>query len=108
MARPSRASLSRMAPSSIPFGQRANGRAAIAAMYCDYFGGMLRGTSTTLTLASVRAVEPSHALADGEQTIYGSDGSVVLVVHLAALFLHDGDGWRFVDARPYVFASIPG
>ena len=77
-------------------------------MYSQYFGGMLRGTSTTINLASVRAVEKNHALADGEQTIYAADGNVVLVVHLAALLRRDDDGWRFVDARPYAFATIPG
>src|SRR6266516_7630293 len=84
-----------------PFGQRADGRTAVAAMYAEYFGGMLRGTSTTINLASVRAVEQDHAFADAEQTINASDGSVVLVAHLAALLRREGDGWRFVDARPY-------
>jgi uncharacterized protein (TIGR02246 family) len=90
-----------------PFGQRADGRTAIAAMYSEYFGGMLRGTSTTFDLASVRAVETNHAFADGEQTISASSGEVVLVVHLAALLRRDGDSWRFVDARPYSFPAIP-
>jgi len=88
-----------------PFGQRADGRSAVAAMYSEYFEGMLRGTSTTFNLASVRAVEPDHAFADGEQTINAPDGNVVLVVHIAALLRRDGDGWRFVDSRPYAFAQ---
>lgn len=86
-----------------PFGERADGRTAVAAMYSEFFGGMLRGTSTTINLASVRAVEKDHAFADGEQTINAPDGNVVLVVHLAALLRRDGDEWRFVDARPYTF-----
>jgi uncharacterized protein (TIGR02246 family) len=90
-----------------PFGDRADGRAAVAAMYSEYFGGMLRDTSTTVNLANVRAVENNHAFADGEQTINAPDGSAVLVVHLAALLRRDGDDWRFVDARPYTFATIP-
>ena len=57
-----------------PFGQRAEGRTAIAAMYSEHFGGMLRGTSTTFSLSSVRPVEDNHAFADGEQTIHGPDG----------------------------------
>src|SRR5215211_4515957 len=66
-----------------PFGDRADGRTAVAAMYTEYFGGMLRGTSTTVNLTSVRAVEPDHAFADADQTITAPDGSVVLVAHLA-------------------------
>ena len=87
-----------------PFGQRADGRAAISAMYAEYFGGMLSGTSTTFTLANVRGIENNHAFADGEQTISAPDGTVVLVVHLAALLRRDGDSWRLVDGRPYTFA----
>jgi len=89
-----------------PFGQRADGRTAVAAMYSEYFEGMLRGTSTTVNLASVRAVEQDHAFADGEQTINAPDGTVVLVAHISALLRRDGDGWRFVDSRPYAFAQI--
>ena len=88
-----------------PFGQRADGRSAVSAMYSEYFGGMLRGTSTTFNLASVRDVELNHALVDGEQTISAPDGSVVLVVHVAALLRRDGEEWRFVDSRPYAFAQ---
>jgi uncharacterized protein (TIGR02246 family) len=91
-----------------PFGQRADGRAAVAAMYSEYFGGMLAGTSTTFDLATVRAVGHDHAFVDGEQTISAPDGSIALVVHVAALLRRDGDGWRFVDSRPYTFATIPG
>src|SRR5438876_755794 len=88
-----------------PFGQRADGRSAVATMYSEYFTGMLRGTTTVIDLASVRAVENNHAFADGEQTINASDGTVVLSAHIAALLRRDGDGWRFVDARPYAFAQ---
>ena len=90
-----------------PFGQRADGRAAIGAMYAEYFGGMLRGTSTSFKLESVRAVEADHAFADGEQTILGADGEVVLVAHLAALLRREGDNWCFVESRPYTFPAVP-
>lgn len=91
-----------------PFGHRADGRTTIAALYSEYFGGLLRGTSTTITLGSVRGVEDSHAFADCEQTIHAADGNVVLAVHIAALLRNDGAGWQFVDARPYTFAAMPG
>lgn len=89
-----------------PFGQRSDGRRAVAAMYSEYFDGMLRGTSTTFGVASVRGVESNHALVDGDQTITASTGEVVLVVHLTALLRRDGDSWQFVDARPYTFPAI--
>ncbi|MGQ0650463.1 MAG: SgcJ/EcaC family oxidoreductase [Gemmatimonadaceae bacterium] len=90
-----------------PFGQRADGRAAIAAMYTEDFGGMLAGTWTTLKLSNVRVVESNHAFVDGEQTIYAADGSVVLVLHLSALLRQDRDSWRFVDSRPYTLDTVP-
>ena len=90
-----------------PFGQRADGRTALSTMYSEYFGGMLRGSSTSIQLARVRDVENNHAFVDGEQTIYATDGSVVLVVHVAALLRREGDSWRFVDSRPYTFAAVP-
>src|SRR5260221_12250813 len=77
-----------------PFGQRAEGRDAVATMYSEFFAAMLRGTSTTVNLTSVRAVEDNHALVDCDQTIYGSDGNVVLAVHLSALLRREGDTWR--------------
>ncbi len=91
-----------------PFGERADGRGAIAGMYTEYFRGMLQGTTTDIKLTSVRTVENNHALADSEQTIYSTGGEVVLIANLAALLRRDGDSWQFVDARPYTAASPPG
>jgi uncharacterized protein (TIGR02246 family) len=91
-----------------PFGQRAIGRAAVGEMYRDYFDTMLRGTSTTVDLTSVRAVGDDHVLTDAEQAIHAPDGSVVLAVHVTSLLRRDADGWRFVDSRPYAYAAAPG
>ncbi len=90
-----------------PFGQRADGRAAISAMYTQFFAGMLRGTTTVIRVSSVRPVGADHAFADSEQSILGPDGNVVLSAHLASLFRREGDRWRFVDGRPYSFATPP-
>jgi uncharacterized protein (TIGR02246 family) len=90
-----------------PFGDRADGRAAIGAMYSEFFGGMLRGTTTSFELGTVRTVGTDHAFVDGEQTISGPDHGVVLVAHIAALLRREGDTWRFVDARPYTFPEVP-
>jgi len=86
-----------------PFGERADGRTALATMYSQYFLTMLSGTTTSVTVGSVRPVGPDHAFVDGDQVITGPDGQVVLAVHLSALLRGDGDSWRFVDSRPYTF-----
>lgn len=91
-----------------PFGQRADGRAAVTGMYSEFFAGMLGGTTSSIEVTNVRAVGAEHAFADAVQTISAADGSVVLVVHLAALLRREGNAWRFVDSRPYTYATIPG
>lgn len=90
-----------------PFGERADGRAAIAAMYTAYFQGMLAATTTTCTLEGVRAVPGDHALLDAQQTITAPTGETALTVHLTALLRRDGDSWLFADCRPYVVADRP-
>jgi len=76
-------------------------------MYSEYFGGMLRGTSTIFHLARVRAVENNHAFADGEQTIYAltARSSSSSICRAAA---SRPDSWRVVDGRPYTFVHLPG
>lgn len=89
-----------------PFGQRADGRSAVAAMYAALLAGPLQGTTTTISLARVRTVGADHAFVDAEQAIITPDGSVLVGAHLAALLRHEGDSWRFVDARPYTFVPL--
>jgi SnoaL-like domain len=43
-----------------PFGQRADGRDALRTMYSEYFGGMLKGTTTSISLTHLRLIEPDH------------------------------------------------
>jgi uncharacterized protein (TIGR02246 family) len=91
-----------------PFGQRADGRAAVSAMYREYFAGMLQGTTTTVTIQSIRAVGADHAFVDAEQPITAANGDTLLVAHLAALLERSGDSWRFADSRPYTTPPAPG
>jgi uncharacterized protein (TIGR02246 family) len=90
-----------------PFGERADGREALTAMYSEYFAGMLKGTTTSISLTHLRPVEPDHALADAEQTIYAPNGDVLLALHVVNLLRQDGDDWRLVDSRPYAFPPPP-
>jgi len=91
-----------------PFGERADGRAALTAMYTEYFGGMLHGTTTTIELTNLRSVGPDHALADSDQKVYAPNGDVILALHVTNLLRREGDEWRLVDSRPYAFAAPPG
>jgi uncharacterized protein (TIGR02246 family) len=89
-----------------PFGERADGRPALTAMYSDYFGGMLKGTTTSISLTDMRPAGPDHVFADAEQTIYAANGDVLLALHVVNLLRKDGDDWRLADSRPYAF-SLP-
>jgi uncharacterized protein (TIGR02246 family) len=91
-----------------PFGERADGRDAVTAMYNRYFDGMLKGTTTSIELTHVRPIGSDHAFADAEQTIYSADGEVLLVVHEVNLLRREDGDWLLVDSRPYAFAPIPG
>jgi uncharacterized protein (TIGR02246 family) len=90
-----------------PFGERADGREALTAMYSEYFGGMLKGTTTSISLTHLRPIEPGHALADAEQRIYAPNRDIVLALHVVNLLQKDGDDWRLVDSRPYAFLPPP-
>jgi len=90
-----------------PFGERADGQDALRTMYSEYFGGMLKGTTTSIGLTRLRPIGTDHAFADAEQTIYSADGDVVLTLHVVNLLRRDGEGWRLVDSRPYAFSALP-
>jgi uncharacterized protein (TIGR02246 family) len=90
-----------------PFGERADGREALTAMYSEYFGGMLKGTTTSVSVTHVRPIEPDYAFADAEQTIYAANGDVLMTPHVVNLLRKDGDDWRLADSRPYAFPSPP-
>lgn len=90
-----------------PFGERADGRQALTAMYSEYFGGMLKGTTTSISLTRTRPAGPDHVLADAEQTIYTSDGDVLMALHVVSLLRRDGNDWRLADSRPYIVSPLP-
>jgi uncharacterized protein (TIGR02246 family) len=90
-----------------PFGERADGREALKAMYSEYFAGMLKGTTTSISSGHLRPVGPDHAFADADQTVYAANGDVLLGLHVVNLLRRDGDDWRLVDSRPYGFSPRP-
>ena len=88
-----------------PFGQKAVGRDAVSEMYTEYFKGMLAGTSTAITLDTVRDLGGERAFIDGEQRILAPDGSEMLALHLTALVGREGGSWKFLDSRPFTYAE---
>ena len=90
-----------------PFGERADGRAALTSMYSAYFGGMLSGTTTSIVPGELRSIGVDHAFVDSEQTIYAENGDVLLALHVVNLLRKEGADWRLVDSRPYAFQPLP-
>lgn len=90
-----------------PFGERADGREALAAMYSEYFGGMLKGTTTSISSTHLRLIETDYAFADAEQTVYSATGEVVLSLHVVNLLRRYGGDWRLADSRPYALPPPP-
>jgi uncharacterized protein (TIGR02246 family) len=90
-----------------PFGERADGRAALTAIYTEYFGGMLHGTTTSINLTTLRAIGDDHAFADADQTIYSAGGDAVLALHVVNLLRRQDAEWRLVDSRRYTFPPPP-
>jgi uncharacterized protein (TIGR02246 family) len=90
-----------------PFGERADGRLALDAMYSEYFAGMLQGTTTTINLARARPIGADYAFTDADQTVYNADGDVLLELHVVNLLRRHGDEWQLVDSRPYTFPPPP-
>ena len=76
-------------------------------MYTEYFGGMLHGTTTSITLTTLRAIGDDHAFADADQMIYAADGEVVLALHVVNLLRRQNAEWRLADSRPYAFPPPP-
>lgn len=90
-----------------PFGERADGHAALRAMYETYFAGMLAGTSTAVRVLAVRELGPDIAFVDAEQDVLGPSGDVVLPLRVALVLRQEGGAWRIVDSRPHVLAAVP-
>lgn len=91
-----------------PFGERADGRAALGAMYDAYFDGMLKGTTTSVEVTDVRKVGADHVLVDADQSVHAGNGDVVLAVHVVNLMRQEAGEWRLVDSRPYAYLEPPG
>ena len=90
-----------------PFGQRADGRAAITSMYAEYFNGLLAGTTTVATVDTIRPIDADHVFVDGRQTVDAPNGATIFDLHISALVRREHDSWKLVDARPFSLAEPP-
>lgn len=94
-----------------PAGELGKGRAGVEAVYRHDTETFLADTSSTFTITSVRRLGDDLAFCDLDHELRncrmpdGSRGTMTL--HLVVLARRSGDGWQWVDARPYAFLPPP-
>jgi uncharacterized protein (TIGR02246 family) len=86
-----------------PLGDEWDGRDAVATAYREYFKTLLAGTTTEITIASVRELAPGLAIVDAWQTFSGP----LPRMHVTAVVRTDGDNARVVECRPYILLELP-
>jgi len=96
-----------------PYGQKAEGRAAIEKLFEQEDATFARGTTHTFSDFSYHFFTPTFAAVDatGElKGLKGADGAPMppLKIHVFALLVEKGGVWQVKLARPYVPAPPPG
>ncbi len=94
-----------------PIGNYGRGRAGVEKVFGEDAKRLLGGSRSRFTVTSVRRVRDDCAFLDCEQEVQGfrnPDGSTgTMRMHLAILAQKKGDGWQWLDARPYAFMPPP-
>jgi uncharacterized protein (TIGR02246 family) len=94
-----------------PSGEIGNGRSGVEAAYRHDRDTILAGTTSRFAIASVRRLGPDLAFLDLEHELQnfrmpdGSKGPMKL--HVVMLAKRSGNGWQWLDARPYAFVPPP-
>jgi uncharacterized protein (TIGR02246 family) len=94
-----------------PTGIRGSGRAGVESVFATDVETLLRGTTSTMTVQSVRMLGKDLAFLDLEHAIQGArmpDGTTgTMKLHLVVLARRHGTTWQWVDTRPYAFLPTP-
>jgi uncharacterized protein (TIGR02246 family) len=90
-----------------PSGEIGKGRSGVETAYQHDCDTILAGTTSRFTIASVRRLGPELAFVDLDHELQnfrrpdGSKGTMKL--HVVMLAKRSGNGWQWLDARPYAF-----
>jgi uncharacterized protein (TIGR02246 family) len=94
-----------------PLGHYGRGRAEIARVFGEDAGTILRGTTSTFTIAGARQIGEDCELLDLDHEIQNArrpDGTTgAMTLHVVMLAQKKKEGWQFLDARPYAFMQRP-
>jgi uncharacterized protein (TIGR02246 family) len=90
-----------------PMGNYGRGRAGVEKVFRDDAQKFLAGSTSTFTVKSARPIGSDCLLLDCDHEARGArlpDGTTgTMMVHLVLLAQRRGEGWKWLDARPYVF-----
>lgn len=94
-----------------PTGNKGIGRSGVEKVYAADVDNILRGTTSTFTVQTVRMLGRDLAWLDMEHDIIGArmpDGSSgTMKLHVVVLARRQGKEWRWLDTRPYAFLPSP-
>lgn len=94
-----------------PLGEVGRGRSGVETTYRHDCESLLEGTTSRFTIESVRRLGNDLAFLDLEHELRNArmpDGSRgTMKVHLIMLAQRSGNGWLWLDVRPYAFIQPP-
>lgn len=86
-----------------PFGEVADGRTAIEAVFTELFAGLLAGSTSDIEVDTVRELAPGLLVVDGTQTTSGP----LPPLHVTAVVRQTADAAQILECRPYAFVPQP-
>lgn len=96
-----------------PFGQKANGRAAIEKLFDAEQAGVMKATTYKIESFSVRELDRRTAIGDWEAVLTGltdRNGNPIPPFrhHVSTVYVEQGGHWWVAAVRAYAFQPIPG
>jgi uncharacterized protein (TIGR02246 family) len=94
-----------------PVGNYGQGRAGVERVFHEDAESILGGSTSRFTITSARRIGGDCVFLDLDHEVQGfhmPDGSTGdMKLHVAILAQKKGDGWQWLDARPYGFLQRP-
>ena len=94
-----------------PTGIMGKGRSGVESVYRQDCDAILKGTTSKFTISSTRRLGSDLAFLDLDHELTNCrmpDGTTgTMTIHVAMLAKRAGNGWQWLDARPYAFLQPP-
>ena len=94
-----------------PVGHYGNGRSGVERVFREDAERFLEGTTSRFTITGARKVGDDCVLLDLDHDLQNAkrpDGSIgPMNLHVVLLAQKKGEGWQWLDVRPYAFLPTP-